>query len=317
MRALLLASPNHITARIIDVWLQCGHSIAEVWCRPEDEPAFHKISRQDRAYPELSVACLLKRAGVPVITRPPFRKWPDFEVATRATKADVLISSLFMRKIPVELLDLFPDRAVNFHPAMLPHYRGPAPTRGMLLDGLADHYGGVTLHLLSEGLDEGPIIAQRSVPRSASPDDFSWRYRLAEAAGDLAAHVLPAFLAGDLKAVPQDLKSGSYRRLSDREATFGPHLSVAELEQRFSTFGPHHVEAWARADGSKIKLAGIQKRLGEKTGEPDRQGRLFMDADVADGRVRLIRSMPWHRFSRARARAKARSLALQRIRASR
>jgi hypothetical protein len=81
--------------------------------------------------------------------------------------------------VPENILALFPGRAVNFHPAILPHYRGPNPRAGMILDGKADLYGGITLHCLSRGIDRGDIIAMRKVPTMLAAASFigmfAWR----------------------------------------------------------------------------------------------------------------------------------------------
>ncbi|UQS86743.1 phosphoribosylglycinamide formyltransferase [Nicoliella spurrieriana] len=73
----------------------------------------------------------------------------------------------YMRIIGPTLLDAFPKRIINIHPALLPNFPG--------LHGIEDAYAanvsqtGVTIHYIDSGVDTGQIIAQQSVPRY--PDD--------------------------------------------------------------------------------------------------------------------------------------------------
>jgi len=75
--------------------------------------------------------------------------------------ADYVVMAGYMRLLGKQVLDAFPDRVVNIHPALLPSFAGA--------NGIADalDYGakvtGVTVHFANEVFDEGPIIAQEAV----------------------------------------------------------------------------------------------------------------------------------------------------------
>lgn len=73
---------------------------------------------------------------------------------------DFLISYGYRHILRKEVLDLFPDRAVNLHISMLPWNRGAAPNFWSWLD---DTPKGVTIHYINEGVDTGDIITQREV----------------------------------------------------------------------------------------------------------------------------------------------------------
>jgi len=74
---------------------------------------------------------------------------------------DYVVMAGYMRMVRGPLLQAFPDRIINIHPALLPSFPGA--------HGIADAFAagvkitGVTVHLASEIYDEGPIIAQRAV----------------------------------------------------------------------------------------------------------------------------------------------------------
>ena len=81
--------------------------------------------------------------------------------ALRAAGAEYVVMAGYMRKVTPVMLEAFPDRVVNLHPALLPSFKGA--------HAIADAYEagvkvtGVTVHLANEDYDKGPIIAQEPV----------------------------------------------------------------------------------------------------------------------------------------------------------
>ena len=68
----------------------------------------------------------------------------------------------FMRLIGQPMLDAFPDAILNIHPSLLPAFPGVDAQSQALAHGVK--VSGVTVHFVDKGLDEGPIIVQRTVP---------------------------------------------------------------------------------------------------------------------------------------------------------
>lgn len=73
----------------------------------------------------------------------------------------------YMRKVTPVLLDAFPNRVVNLHPALLPKHRGAHAIQDAFEAG--DEVTGITIHFANEEYDKGPIIFQHEV--SVLPDD--------------------------------------------------------------------------------------------------------------------------------------------------
>jgi phosphoribosylglycinamide formyltransferase 1 len=69
----------------------------------------------------------------------------------------------YMRIIGATILDAYINRIVNIHPSLLPAYRGLHAYERAFADGV--HESGVTIHLVDDGLDTGPILLQQSFPR--------------------------------------------------------------------------------------------------------------------------------------------------------
>jgi methionyl-tRNA formyltransferase len=86
---------------------------------------------------------------------------------------DFLISYGYRHILNNEVLDLFPQKAINLHMSMLPCSRGAHPNFWSIAEGMPS---GVTIHLLDEGLDTGNILIQREVPLDRKVDTFSSSY---------------------------------------------------------------------------------------------------------------------------------------------
>jgi len=114
-----------------------------------------------------------KDAGIDAIyiDRSRFNSAREYNVELRNLLRDHLVDYVvmagYMRLLGREVLDFFPDRVVNLHPALLPSFPGA--------DGIKDafEYGvkvtGVTVHFANEKFDEGPILAQ--APVAIDPED--------------------------------------------------------------------------------------------------------------------------------------------------
>ena len=75
--------------------------------------------------------------------------------------AEYVVMAGYMRKVTEEVLNAFPDKVVNLHPALLPSFVGAHAIRDAFEFGVK--VTGVTVHFANEDYDRGPIIAQRAV----------------------------------------------------------------------------------------------------------------------------------------------------------
>lgn len=80
---------------------------------------------------------------------------------------DYVAMAGYMRKVTPVLLDAYPNRVVNLHPALLPVHRGAHAIQDAFEAG--DEVTGITIHFANEEYDKGPIIFQHEVP--VLPDD--------------------------------------------------------------------------------------------------------------------------------------------------
>ena len=112
-----------------------------------------------------------KDAGVEAIFLPP-KEYADRDeydeaiaAALRARQVDLVCLAGYMRVVGPALLKAFPNRILNIHPSLLPAFPGLDAQRQALEHGV--RVSGATVHLVTEGLDDGPIVLQAAVPVNA------------------------------------------------------------------------------------------------------------------------------------------------------
>jgi phosphoribosylglycinamide formyltransferase-1 len=89
--------------------------------------------------------------------------WNDSLADTVASlEPDLVVLAGFMRVLGAPLLDRFPGRIINVHPALLPSFPGHDGPQDALDGGV--RVSGCTVHIVDAGVDTGPIIAQAAVP---------------------------------------------------------------------------------------------------------------------------------------------------------
>jgi phosphoribosylglycinamide formyltransferase-1 len=74
---------------------------------------------------------------------------------------DYVVMAGYMRLLGTEVLDAYPDRVINIHPALLPSFPGASGIRDAFDNGVK--VTGVTVHFANEVFDDGPIIAQEAI----------------------------------------------------------------------------------------------------------------------------------------------------------
>jgi phosphoribosylglycinamide formyltransferase-1 len=135
-----------------------------------------------------------KAARVPaiVVDHKSFASREAFDTAVvdvlRSHQVACVVLAGFMRIVTKTLLEAFPDRVVNVHPALLPAFPGTNAQRQALEYGVA--ISGCTVHFVDTGTDTGPIIAQSPVPVRDDDDEASLSARILQKEHELLPTVL-------------------------------------------------------------------------------------------------------------------------------
>lgn len=144
----------------------------------------------------------------------------ETERTLRALRPDVFIVSAYARIIPKKLLAIPRLGTIGVHPSLLPRHRGPSPIQTTILEG--DREAGVSLYVMDEKIDHGPIIAHTVLHGydSGTANYEQLENKLADLAGDLLIKTLPAYYEGSIKPEPQDERLATYTKKFKTEDGF-------------------------------------------------------------------------------------------------
>lgn len=175
--------------------------------------------------PAEQIAQVAKEHQIPVITA---EKISQTLKQLEKFSAQTGVVADFAEVLPPEILYSFPKDLLGLHPSLLPAYRGPAPIQYALLNG--DQETGVTLFLLQEEIDSGPIVAQAKLPIQPEDNAETLFVKLAEIGANLIKQTLPRWLKGEITPRPQDETAVSFtKKISKQDARIDWHLTDLDI----------------------------------------------------------------------------------------
>lgn len=144
-----------------------------------------------------------KHAGIPtrVVKTQDFKNRVDFDAAIsreiEQAGAELIVLAGFMKIFQPPFVRKYRNRILNVHPTLLPAFPGAHPVADTLAYGVK--VAGVTVHFVDEGVDSGPIIAQRTVPVLDTDDEESLHARIQVEEHQLYPQVIKWYAQGQLK----------------------------------------------------------------------------------------------------------------------
>lgn len=220
--------------------------------RREDVVGVITIPRGEKTNPLEEMAVNL---GLPLIT-PSDLKGGDVCGWIDGLAPDLLVLAYVTDRVPGEVIRLFPCGGINYHPSLLPRYRGGSAIAWAIICG--EKETGVTIHYIDEGIDTGDIILQESVP--ISPEDTTvtlYFNKLYPMGVRLLVEAVRLIGAGKAPRIPQD----------GRIASFHPVLREADV-----------LIDWRQSAGNIYNLIkGAMPALGARTSFRD-EGLVIWDA---------------------------------------
>ena len=202
---------------------------------------------------------------IPVYQPGPLRK-PEAQALLRSLAPDVTVVAAFGQILPSEVLQLPRYGSLNVHASLLPQHRGAAPINAAILAGDAET--GVTIMLMDEGLDTGPMLLKRATP--IGPDETAGELfdRLAALGGQALFETLPLWLSGSITPETQDDALATLTRplrKDDGRLDWSQPADVLARQVRAYTPWPGAFSTWngqqvkvLRAHPASIDVAGRQ-----------------------------------------------------------
>jgi methionyl-tRNA formyltransferase len=146
------------------------------------------------------------------VLQPAHASDPAFLAELKALAPEVIVVAAYGQLLPPALLAIPPQGCVNVHASLLPKYRGAAPVNWALIRG--EQVTGVTMMLIDETLDTGPILLQAELEIDPADNAQTLQERLARLGAETLLRALEGLAADALQPIPQD----------HRQATYAPKL---------------------------------------------------------------------------------------------
>ncbi|WP_170605711.1 MupA/Atu3671 family FMN-dependent luciferase-like monooxygenase [Ruegeria arenilitoris] len=195
------------------------------------------------------------RAWAEAESLPVYTPGPDLEERLKDVAFDWLLSIANLDLLPQTLLDRASISAVNFHDGPLPRYAGLNAPVWAILNGESRH--GITWHIISGGVDEGDVVAQRLFDIDEAETALTLNAKCYAAAIESFPEVV-SVLASDKPALaPQDLTQRSYFKRDARPAG-GARLDFEKPTKELTTLvrALDHGEYWNPLFSAKIENNG-------------------------------------------------------------
>lgn len=136
------------------------------------------------------------------------------EAEEKLNGIDVAVVAAYGKIIPKSVLELPKHGTIGVHPSLLPHYRGASPLQTAILDGANET--GVSLFIVDEEIDHGPIVAQRAV-ELVTQTYLELESELATIGADLLIEKLAHYVNGEIKPMSQDEADATFTKKFDTE----------------------------------------------------------------------------------------------------
>lgn len=162
---------------------------------------------------------------------------PLFAELLRSYQPDLFIVIAYGEILKPEILAIPCRGSINLHPSLLPKYRGASPIHFTLLNG--DEEGGVSIIAMSERMDGGDILAQRSLPIDPEMNFQTLEERLCQMGGELLLELLEHYQQGPVSSTPQDERLATYvERITPHLTKLCWEKSAEELDRQVRAFSP-------------------------------------------------------------------------------
>ncbi|CAN5697639.1 methionyl-tRNA formyltransferase [soil metagenome] len=248
MRTVFFGTPQWAVPSL-EALLESDIEVAAVVTNP-DRPAGRGMEL--RASPVKESAL---REGLDVL-QPQRSRAPELHDSLRELTPDVATVVAYGKILPPSLLAIPRLGFVNLHFSLLPEYRGAAPVQRAVMDGRPT--SGVSIMVLTEGMDEGPVLSRIEEPITPGDTAGSLGDRLAKIGSIGLVEALAAYDQGGLEPVEQDHDRATYApKITTEEAAIDWHQPSAAIRNQVRGLNPAP-GAWTVLRGKRVKVWAVE-----------------------------------------------------------
>jgi methionyl-tRNA formyltransferase len=222
-----------------------GYEVAAVYTQPDG------TAGRGRSL----VASPVKRAALAsglMVMQPPSLREEKVVAELAALQPNVIVVAAYGQILPKAVLELPPHKCINLHPSLLPRFRGASPVAAAILSG--GESTGVSVMIMDEGLDTGPVLAKRQVPILPEDTTGSLISRLSVIASELLIEVLALWPKGELTPQPQNEAEASYSgTISKEDGEIDWGLAAVQIWRQVRAYQPWP-GCYTRWRGKQLKV---------------------------------------------------------------
>ena len=269
MRIVIIGQQDFGKA-VLDAFLDRGDDVSAVFCTPEREGA-----RPD------ALRAAAEAKGIQVHRFKSLRE-PEAARAMQAAGADIGIMAFVLQFAPQEFVNIPRHGTIQYHPSLLPKYRGPSSINWPISRG--DKETGLTIFRPTDGLDEGAVILQKKTPIGDN-DTLGNVYfeRLFPMGVQAMLEAADSVTSGKHKEVVQDESQASYEgwfREAEARINWSNHVDSIHNLIRACDPAPG---AWTTLNGVKLQLFDSRKEHTRTFGAV--KGKIGEVVEAKDGRL--------------------------------
>ena len=281
MRLAFMGTPDFAVRALAEL-VSAGHEIAAVYTQPM------RPRGRGQALAPSPVQAFADSLGLPVRT-PQSMRDPGEIAAFEALDLDAAVVVAFGQILPRAVLEAPRLGAFNLHASLLPRWRGAAPIQRAVMAG--DAVTGVQVMRMTEGLDEGPVLATATLRIDALETAATLHDRLAAAGADLIVRTLADIAAGRAVATPQAEEGVTYaKKISAKFARLDWTKPGPVTDRKIRGMSPFP-GAWFElpTDKGPVRVKALLSAFEDEAGEPGvtLDDRLLVG--TGEGAVRLLR----------------------------
>jgi methionyl-tRNA formyltransferase len=255
---------------VLEAFLARGDQVAAVFCAPEKEgarPDMLRVAAQEKGLKLHQFKSL---------------RAPEAVLAMRDAGADIGIMAFVLQFAPQEFVNIPQRGTIQYHPSLLPKYRGPSSINWPITRG--ERQTGLSIFRPTDGLDEGAVILQKHT-QVGDNDTLGSVYfdRLFPMGVQAMLEAADLVVAGKHKEVVQDESQASYEgwfREAEAKINWANHADVIHNLIRGCDPAPG---AWTTLNGVKLQLFDSRKELVRTFGAV--KGKIGEVLELAEGRL--------------------------------
>src|SRR3954469_17835564 len=271
MRIVLVGQQDFGKA-VLEAFVARGDQVAAVFCAPEKpggRPDVLRLAAQEKGLKLHQFKSL---------------KAPEAVDAMKAANADIGIMAFVLQFAPQDFVKIPKHGTIQFHPSLLPKYRGPSSINWPISRG--EKETGLTIFRPTDGLDEGAVILQKETPISEN-DTLGTVYfdRLFPMGVQAMLEAAALVVAGKHKEVVQDESQASYEgwfRGNEAKVHWNNHVDFIHNVIRGADPAPG---AWTTINGKKLQLFGSKKHPVRTFGAV--KGKIGEITEITDTSMRI------------------------------